>query len=49
MGCYNRGLALKEYSWDVAIDRLLGLYQELIYNQRTIRNYSPTGAQRAAT
>lgn len=45
MGCYNRGLALKEYSWDVAIDRLLSLYQELIYNQRTIRNYSPTGAQ----
>lgn len=45
MGRYNRALALKEYSWDAAIDRLLRLYQELLYSQSTIRSYSPTGAK----
>ena len=45
MGHYNRALALKEYSWDAAIDRLLRLYQELIYNQSRISNYSTTRAQ----
>ena len=45
MGRYNRALALKEYSWDAAIDRLLRLYQELLYSHSTIPNYSTTGAQ----
>lgn len=48
MGSYNRALALKEYSWDVGIDRLLGLYQELLYSRSTIRellyNQSPGAA-----
>jgi glycosyltransferase involved in cell wall biosynthesis len=45
MGLYNRELALKEYSWFAAIDRLLGIYQELLYSRSTIKNYSETGAQ----
>jgi glycosyltransferase involved in cell wall biosynthesis len=45
MGLYNRELALKEYSWSAAIDRLLGIYQELLYNRSTIKTYSATGAQ----
>lgn len=45
MGNYNRALALKEYSWEAALDRLLALYQELLYNRRTIKNYSTTQAQ----
>ncbi len=45
MGFYNRELALKDYSWDAAIDRLLRIYQELLYSRSTIKNYSATGAQ----
>ncbi len=45
MGSYNRALAVKEYSWDTAIDRLLGLYQELLYSRSTIRHYSATKTQ----
>jgi glycosyltransferase involved in cell wall biosynthesis len=42
MGHYNRARALKEYSWDAAIDRLLRLYQALLYSRSTIDNYFTT-------
>jgi len=49
MGSYNRALALKEYSWDVAIDRLLALYQELLYSRSTVRELLYNQSTGAAT